>query len=99
MADELKFEEALGQLEKLVLELEAGELGLDEAMKRFEKGVKLSRQLEQALEQAGRKVEKLTKKGGEAVLEPFEDGEGSAGSAAPPKRQAKGGKAGQDTLF
>ena len=97
MADELKFEEALGQLERLVVELEGGELGLDEAMKRFEKGVKLSRQLEQALEQAGRKVEKLSKKGSEAAVEPFEADEPSPAAAS--KRPGKGGKAGQDTLF
>ena len=37
MAETPKFEEALEQLEKLVEELEGGELDLDEALKRFEK--------------------------------------------------------------
>lgn len=59
MAEAPKFEESLEQLEKLVEELEGGELDLDEALKRFEKGVKLSKQLNSSLEAATRKVEKL----------------------------------------
>lgn len=94
MADELKFEEALGQLEKLVVELESGDLGLDEAMKRFEKGVKLSRQLEGTLEGASRKVETLSMKEGASAVA---DAGAELEIAAKPKR--KGGKAGQDTLF
>jgi len=54
-----KFEEGLAALEKLVAELEAGELGLDEALKRFEKGVKLAAHMQKALEDTGRKIEKL----------------------------------------
>jgi exodeoxyribonuclease VII small subunit len=96
MADAPKFEEGLAALEKLVDELEAGELGLDEALKRFEKGVKLSGQLQVALADAGRKVEQLVKgSAGEAVLEAFEDDE--AGAA--PAKKPRGKKAGQDTLF
>ena len=98
MAEAPKFEEGLAGLEKLVDELENGELGLDEALKRFEKGVKLSAQLQAALESAQRKVEKLAHGAdGEAKLEPFDDEED--GDAAPTAKKAKGKKAGQDTLF
>jgi exodeoxyribonuclease VII small subunit len=98
MAEAPKFEEGLAGLEKLVDELENGELGLDEALKRFEKGVKLSAQLQAALEGAQRKVEKLAQgAGGEAKLEPFDD-EGEADEAPAPKK-TKAKKSGQDTLF
>ena len=98
MAETPKFEEGLASLEKLVDELENGDLGLDEAMKRFEKGVKLSAQLQSALETAQRKVEKLAQGAeGEAVLEPFDDEEEDEAPAAPKKAKVK--KAGQDTLF
>ncbi len=98
MAEAPKFEEGLAGLEKLVDELENGDLGLDEALKRFEKGVKLSAQLQAALEGAQRKVEKLAQgSDGEARLEPFDDDEAEAEVAAPKKAKAK--KPGQDTLF
>lgn len=97
MADELKFEEVLGQLEKLVVELEGGELGLDEAMKRFEKGVKLSRQLEASLESANRKVEQLLKEGADSgAQQTSSPDELSKGKA--PKKATKGSKP-QDSLF
>ena len=38
MADAPKFEDSLARLEKLVNEMESGELSLDEMMKRFEEG-------------------------------------------------------------
>lgn len=98
MAEAPKFEEGLAGLEKLVDELENGDLGLDEALKRFEKGVKLSAQLQAALEVAQRKVEKLAQGAdGEASLEPFEGAEDGGEAPAPKKAKAK--KAGQDSLF
>ena len=36
---EMKFEDALKKLEKIVSELEGGELSLDESLKRYEEGV------------------------------------------------------------
>ena len=77
MAEAPKFEEGLAGLEKLVDELENGDLGLDEALKRFEKGVKLTAQLQGALEGAQRKVEKLAQDVGAKVdLEVLLVGEG-----------------------
>lgn len=92
MAEAPKFETGLAGLEKLVAELEQGDLGLDEALARFEKGVKLAAQLQGALEQSQRKVEKLAAGG----LEPF-DGDDEEGAAPAPKKKAP--KKGQDQLF
>ncbi|MGH7441750.1 MAG: exodeoxyribonuclease VII small subunit [bacterium] len=64
MSESIKFEDGLADLERLVAELEAGDLGLDEALKRFEKGVKLAGQMQKVLEDTGRKIEQLGSAGG-----------------------------------
>jgi len=49
MSDELKnlkFEKGLEDLEKIVQDLESGELALEDALKRYEKGVQLSQVLQ-----------------------------------------------------
>ena len=60
MESEIKFEKALSDLEKIVEELESGELSLDEALKRYEEGVKLSRSCAKKLSEAEKKIEVLT---------------------------------------
>ncbi len=55
----IKFEKALSRLEKIVSELEGGELSLDESLKIFEEGVKLSKSCLKMLDDAERKVEIL----------------------------------------
>ena len=73
---EIKFEDALKKLEKIVSELEGGELSLDESLKRYEEGVKLSRILSKELDAAKKKVEVLVKKDdGKFDLEPFNTNE------------------------
>ena len=52
-------EESLSDLEKLVAELENGELELDQALKKFEQGVKLSRECKKTLEETEMKIEIL----------------------------------------
>ena len=41
--EEVKFEKALERLEKIVEELESGNIPLEEALKKYEEGVKLCR--------------------------------------------------------
>ena len=70
---EQSFEKALERLEKIVGELEAGELSLDEALKRYEEGIKLIQLCSKKLESAQKKVEILTKtSSGKFLLKPFE---------------------------
>jgi len=70
---EIKFEEALKKLEKIVEGLEGGDLPLEESLLRYEEGVKLSRLCQKKLEAARKKVELLTKsKDGKYSLEDFE---------------------------
>ena len=71
---DVKYEEALKRLEKIVAELDRSELDLETRLKRFEEGTKLARILLKKLDQAKKKVELLVKSNvGEAGLVPFGD--------------------------
>ena len=65
-------EKSLVDLEKLVEELESGDLPLEKAMKKFEAGIKLTRGCQAALKDAEQKVEILLKGAGGEDLEAFE---------------------------
>ncbi|MCP2520650.1 exodeoxyribonuclease VII small subunit [Candidatus Aminicenantes bacterium AC-708-M15] len=69
---EKNFEEALQRLEKIVEELEKGDLSLTESLKLFEEGISLSRFLREELDKAEKKIEILMKKEGEIKKEPFQ---------------------------
>ena len=71
---DVKYEDALKRLEKLVSELDRSELDLETRLKKFEEGTKLARLLLKKLDQAKKKVELLVKTHvGEAALVPFDD--------------------------
>jgi exodeoxyribonuclease VII small subunit len=73
---ETKFEEALKKLEKIVEDLEKGELTLDEALKKYQEGIELSRQCSERLDNAKKKIDVLTKnKKGELELKQMDDTE------------------------
>lgn len=67
-----KFEECLQRLEKIVDELERGNVPLEQALKLFEEGMQLSTSCRKELEQAEGKVEILLKQNGKLQPEPFE---------------------------
>jgi exodeoxyribonuclease VII small subunit len=67
-----KFEECLQRLERIVDELEKGNVPLEQAIKLFEEGVKLSNSCRHELEAAEGKVEILLKQNGKLQAEPFE---------------------------
>jgi len=69
------FEQAIAALEKIVHELEEGQLGLDQAVGRYEAGVKLLKQCHGLLAQAERRIELLTgvDAQGQPVVEPFDE--------------------------
>lgn len=74
MTAEMRFEDALKKLEKVVTELESGELSLDESLKRYEEGVKLAGFCSKRLDSARRKVELLVKSGaGKLETKPFDE--------------------------
>lgn len=55
----MNFEKAMQQLERIVQELEQGDLSLEKALKKFEEGVKLSRYCSEQLEQTEKKISLL----------------------------------------
>ncbi|MDD5174755.1 MAG: exodeoxyribonuclease VII small subunit [Candidatus Omnitrophota bacterium] len=74
MATEIKFEDALEKLEKIVALLEDGSLSLDDALGKYEEGIRLSKLCAKRLELAKKKVEILMKsEDGSAELKPFNE--------------------------
>ncbi len=71
-AKKIDLEKSLAGLEKLVEELESGDLPLEKAMQKFEEGIKLTRGCQAALREAEQKVEILLKSAGGEDLEEFE---------------------------
>lgn len=59
MKKELTFEEAIENLEKIVTELEAGELPLDKSVENFKKGMELSNYCSKLLEDAEKTISVL----------------------------------------
>ena len=53
------FESSLEELERIVRDLEQGELPLEKSLELFEQGVKLSRECQDRLNQAERRIEVL----------------------------------------
>lgn len=68
----MDFEKALEELERLVNELEKGEMSLEQSLVQFERGVELTRACQRALKEAEQKVLKLTELTPEADLKPFD---------------------------
>ena len=60
MKTELTFEEALGQLEKIVNSLESGSAPLDDSLALYEEAVKLVKFCNEKLDKAEQKVKILT---------------------------------------
>ncbi|MBI1740302.1 MAG: exodeoxyribonuclease VII small subunit [Acidobacteriales bacterium] len=67
-----KFEECLERLEKIVQELEKGEVPLEKSLTLFEEGMQLSASCRKQLEDAEGKVEILLKQNGKLQTVPFE---------------------------
>ena len=66
------FETSLSTLERIVAQLESGELPLERALELFEEGVGLAGQCQSQLQEAERKVELLLRERGEIKVVPFD---------------------------
>lgn len=66
------FETTLGELEKIVKELE-GEVKLEVALALFDRGMKLSQSCEEFLKAAEQKIEVLKRTANGVIIEKFED--------------------------
>lgn len=72
---ELSFEQALEKLENIVLQLESGQIKLEDAVKVYEEGNQLKKICEEKLKNAQMKVEKLLldKQGKPISSEPLDE--------------------------
>ena len=69
----MPFEEALKTLEKIVDDMEGGELPLETMLARFEEGTRLVKVCQTKLDEAELKIQKLEKNpGGEMTLKPVQ---------------------------
>jgi exodeoxyribonuclease VII small subunit len=70
------FEGQLASLERIVRELERGDLPLEQSLELFEQGVRLSRECQERLNEAERRIEVLLRGGdGATIAVPFESEE------------------------
>ncbi|WP_026069628.1 exodeoxyribonuclease VII small subunit [Legionella tunisiensis] len=60
MTKPIHFEKTMIELEEIVMQLEKGELTLEDSLKQFEKGITLARRCQEVLSQAEQKIEMLT---------------------------------------
>lgn len=68
--DQLSFEDALEELEKIVNQLESGEVALEKSIGIYERGEKLRARCDELLKQAEARVEKVSADG--ARTEPLD---------------------------
>ena len=74
----LNFEAGLQELERIVKELEKGDLPLEQSLQLFESGMRLSADCKRQLETAETRVEILLKRGTEMVAVPFDPDKSAA---------------------
>ena len=65
------FESCLDELEKVVRELEGGDLPLERSLELFERGMSLSDSCRKQLEEAETRVDMLIRREGKLTAEPF----------------------------
>ncbi|NHB97118.1 exodeoxyribonuclease VII small subunit [Photorhabdus stackebrandtii] len=70
-APTMTFESSLKELEQIVIQLESGELALEEALNEFERGIQLARQGQQTLQQAEQRVQILLNDDAQSPLNNF----------------------------
>jgi len=71
--ESLSFEQALGELEGIVRDLETGKAPLEESIGAYERGIALKNHCEKKLKEAQSKIEKITiSPDGNVKTEPFD---------------------------
>ncbi len=90
-SDNPTFEEALAELERIVHELEDGQIGLEQSLARYETGVALLKRCYQQLSQAEQRIVQLTgiDDEGKPLIRPFDHAATADTEAAEPKKRRK----------
>ncbi len=69
--EEINFEKAMEDLEKIAGELEKGDLSLEESLNKFEEGMQLSKKCNEIIENAEKKITILLDENGKLKEENF----------------------------
>ncbi|MCA9138684.1 MAG: exodeoxyribonuclease VII small subunit [Planctomycetales bacterium] len=85
---EIDFESALAEVQKVVQQLESGELGLTESLAQYERGIKKIKLCHQVLRHAEKRIAVLTgvDEDGTALIEPVDTSGGQSPSIAKSSR-------------
>lgn len=75
MGKEENFETKIESLEKIVGELEKGDLSLEDSVNKFEEGMRISKECSKLLEDAEKRISIILEKDGEIKEEDFTGGE------------------------
>ena len=75
MGKEDNFETKIESLEKIVAELEKGDLSLEDSVNKFEEGMKISKECSELLEDAEKRISIILEKDGDIEEEDFTGGE------------------------
>lgn len=59
-ASDLSYEQAIGELETLIDQIESGEIGLEQSLEHYERGVELLRRCRSIVDQAEQRLEELS---------------------------------------
>lgn len=68
---DLTFEETIDELEKIVVDLEKGDLTLDQSVEKFELGMKLSKTCNDILQNAEKRISILVEEDNQLVEQDF----------------------------
>ncbi|RMF70493.1 MAG: exodeoxyribonuclease VII small subunit [Alphaproteobacteria bacterium] len=95
----LRFEDALAELERIVGELERGDVGLEESISLYERGAALKRHCEAKLKEAELRIQKIMQlaNGDVALADLSADGQSSSASAD--RKEQAGGDSDNETPF
>ena len=91
LSDELTFEQALEALEKIVRELEDGQIGLEESLQRYEMGVHLLKLCYGQLSEAEQRILQLTgvDESGKPIIQIFQHAATAESEKSDAKRRRK----------
>lgn len=79
----LAFESSIERLEKIVEQLEQGDLSLEDTLRAFETGVAMAKNCATQLDAAEQRIEVLTREGGELFTTAFKEAEASEDDEIP----------------
>lgn len=96
----MRFEDALAELERIVSELERGDVGLEESITLYERGAALKRHCEAKLKEAELRIQKIMQlANGEVTLTDMSREDRSSSSAAADRQGEAGGSSDDETPF